>query len=134
MPAFDFHRDPLLERVRGSDLDLDLLGRALADEQVVGLARVRDDGLVELVAGDADRLAVDDACERDDRDVGRAAADVDDHVAGRFGNRHARADGGRHRFFDEMHLAGLGPHGAVFHRAALDLCDFGRHADDDPRP
>ena len=77
VPAFDFHRQPLLERERGADLDLDLLGGPLADEQVVRLARVLDDRLVELVAGDAHRLAVDDARQRDDRDVGRAAADVD---------------------------------------------------------
>ena len=48
-------------------------------------------GVVELVAGDADRLGGDDAAERDDGDLGGAAADVDDHVAatarGRAGRR-----------------------------------------------
>ena len=33
----------------------------------------------------------------------------------------------------EVHLARLRPHGAVAHRAALDLRDLGRHADHDPR-
>ena len=123
-----------LERERGADLDLDLLGGALADEEVVRLARVRDDRLVELVAGDPHRLAVDDAGEGDDRDVGRAAADVDDHVARRFGDRHPRADRRRHRFLDQVHFAGLGAHRAVFDGAPLDLGDLRRHADDDPRP
>ena len=54
---------------------------SLADEQVVGLLDVLNDRLVHLVARDAHRLAVDDAGERDDGDVGGAAADVHDHVA-----------------------------------------------------
>ena len=33
-----------------------------------------------------------------------------------------------------MNFAGLGAHRAVFHRAALDLCDLRRDADDDARP
>ena len=44
------------------------------------------DRFVERVARHAQRAAVDRARQRDDRDVGRAAADVDDHVAGRFGH------------------------------------------------
>jgi hypothetical protein len=38
---------------------------------------VVDDRLVHLVAADAKRLRDDDAAERDDRDLGRAAADID---------------------------------------------------------
>jgi hypothetical protein len=49
------------------------------------------------------------------------AADVDHHVARRFGDRHAGADRRRHRFLDQVHFAGLGAHRAVLHRAALDL-------------
>ena len=63
------------------------------------------DGLVHGVAGHADRLAVDDAGERDDGDVGRAAADVHDHVAGGFGDRQPGADRRGHRFLDEVHFA-----------------------------
>ena len=40
--------------VRGPDRDLDVLGRPLAEEQVVLAARERDDVLVHLVATDAD--------------------------------------------------------------------------------
>ena len=110
------------------------LGRPLADEQVVRLLDVLDDGFVHLVAGHAHRLAVDDAGQRDDGDVRRAAADVDDHVARRLGDRHARADGRRHGFLDQVDLAGLGAVRAVLHRALLDLRDLRRHADDDARP
>jgi hypothetical protein len=45
---------------RGKAL-LDLLGRALADQQVVLLLDVLDDRLVHLVARHAHALAVDDA-------------------------------------------------------------------------
>ena len=128
-----FHGHLLVERRRRPDLDLDLLGGAVADEQAVHLAHVVDDRLVQLVAGDADRLAVDDAGHRDDGDVGGAAADVDDHVAGRLGDGQAGADGGGDRLVDQVDLAGLGPQRALLHRAALDLRDLGRHADDDAR-
>ena len=74
----------------------------------------------------ADRLAVDDAGERDDGDVGRAAADVHDHVAGGFGDRQPGANRRGHRFLDEVHFAGLRAIGAVLHRTALDLRDLGR--------
>ncbi len=129
-----FHGHLLVERRRRPDLDLDLLGGAVADEQAVHLAHVVDDRLVQLVAGDAHRLAVDDAGHRDDRDVGGAAADVDDHVAGRLGDGQAGADRRRHRLVDQVDLAGLGPQRALLHRAPLDLRDLGRHADDDARP
>ena len=71
-----------LQRQRRPDLDLDLLGRSLPDHEVVLLADVAGDRLVEPIAGDPEAHADDDPAERDDRDLGRAAADVDDEVAG----------------------------------------------------
>ena len=133
MAALDFHLLGREERRRGPELDLDALGRALADEQVVLAADELRDRLVHRVAGHAHRLAVDDAGQRDDRDVGGAAADVDDHVARGFGDRQAGADRRRHPLLDEVHLARLGAVGAVLHGAALDLGDLRRHADDDAR-
>src|SRR5438477_181584 len=59
-------RDPLripLARVGRRNGDLDVLGRALAQEQVVLAAGELDDVLVHLVAADADRAAHDDAAE-----------------------------------------------------------------------
>ena len=91
------------------------------------------DGLVHGVAGHAHRLAVDDAGERDDGDVGGAAADVHDHVAGGFRDRQPGANRRRHGFLDQVHLAGFRAIGAVLHRAPLDLRDLGRDADDDAR-
>ena len=52
-----------LARVGRADGDLDVLGRPLAEEQVVLASGERDDVLVHLVAADADRAADDDATE-----------------------------------------------------------------------
>ncbi len=116
----------LVERVGGAELHLDLLGGALADEQVVLALEVGDDRLVHLVAGHADGAGVDDAGERDDGDVGGAAADVDDHVAAGLGDGEAGADGGDHRLLDEMDLGGFGAVGRVHDGALFHLGDLGR--------
>ena len=47
----------LRQRVGRADLELDLLGRLAADEELVLLLDVADDRLVQLVAADADGLA-----------------------------------------------------------------------------
>src|SRR5579885_1950538 len=83
----DFHRQLRFQTVRGSDLDLDLFGGSLADHQVVDAPDVPDDRLVHLVARDAKRVLDDDSPQRDHGDVGRTAADVDDHASGRTFDR-----------------------------------------------
>src|SRR4029450_6862977 len=65
---------------------------------------------------------------------GAAARRRRDQFAGWFGDGHAGADRPRHRLLDQMHFAGLGSVGAVFHRPLLDLRDLGRHANHDSRP
>ena len=123
----------VLQVPRGADLELDLLGGLLADEQLVVALDVVDDRLVHLVAADAQRLRDDDAAERDDRDLGRAAADVDDHVPGRLCDGETGADRGRHRLLDEIRLARARGERRLLDRALLDARDAGRHADDDAR-
>src|SRR5690349_10314873 len=86
----------LLEGPRRPERDLHLLRGAIADGEAVLLLDELHDRLVELIATDADGLAAHDAAERDDRDLGGATADVDDHVAGGLLHREARADGGGH--------------------------------------
>ena len=122
-----------VERVRVADLHLDALGRLLADGEVVLALQVRDDRLVHLVAADAHALRVDDAGERDDGDLGGAAADVDDHVAGGLGDGQPGADGRRHRLLDQVDLARAGALGALLDGALLDLGDAEGDADDDAR-
>ena len=72
--------------------------------------------------------------KRDHRDFGGAAADIDNHVAGRLGDRQPGADRRRHRLFDEIDLARSRRLGGFAHRAFFDLGDAERHADDDAGP
>ena len=71
---------------------------------------------------------------RQDRDLGRAAADVDDEAAGRFADRQAGTDRGGHRLLDEARPAGAGVEGGVADGALLDLGHAGRDAEQHPRP
>jgi hypothetical protein len=106
--AADFGLDLVLELERGPDFELDLLGRLLADQELVFLLDVAGDRLVHLVAADSEALRDDDAAQGDDCDLGGAAADVDDHVSGRFAYREAGADRGGHRLFDQVGFSGAG--------------------------
>ena len=92
-----------------------------------------DDRLVHLVAADAQALADDDAAEGDHRDLGGAAADVDDHVPGRLGDRQPGADRGGHRLLDQVGLARAGAERRLLDGALLDAGDARRDADDDAR-
>src|SRR5919199_190744 len=115
--AADLGLHLLAERERRADLELDLLGGLLTDHQLVLALDVVDDRLVELVAADPDRLRDDDAAERDDRDLGGAAADVDDHVAGGLADGQARADRRRHGLLDEVGGARPGRQAGLLDRA-----------------
>src|SRR5208337_3671092 len=90
--AFDFHGQRLVERISGADFHLDLLGGALAHQQVIFALEVVHDGLIHLVAGHAHGTRINDAAERNHRDVGGAAPDVDNHVAARLSDGQPRAD------------------------------------------
>src|SRR5919107_2564880 len=131
--AAHVHRERLVEGEARAELNLDGLGRALAYQKVVLALDVLRDGLVHLVTCDAHGAGVDDAGQAYDGDVGRAAADVHDHVAVRLRDGEARADGRAHGLLDEVDLAGLRAVGRVLDRAALDLRDLGGYADDDAR-
>src|SRR5713101_5564061 len=131
--SLDVHRQHFVARVGVADGHLDQLGRALADEQVVPALDVLDDRLVHFVAADAHAVRADDAGEADHRDVGRAAADVDDHVAGGLGDGQAGADGRGNGLLDQVDLAGARALGGLAYRAPLDLGDARGNADDDAR-
>ena len=127
--AADLGLHLLCEREGGADLELDLLGRLLADHELVLALDVADDRLVELVAADADRLGHDDAAERDHGDLAGAAADVHDHVARGLADREAGADRGSHRLLDQIGVAGAGGEAGLLDRALLDPGHAGGHAD-----
>lgn len=82
---------------------------------------------------DADRLGSDDSAQRDDRDLGGAATDVDDHVAGGLVDRQPGTDGRGHGLLDDVHLACTGLRRCLDDGASLDPGDAGGHADDDSR-
>ena len=96
-------------------------------------ADVADDRLVHLVAADPHAARIDDAAQGDDGDLGGAAADIDDHAAGWFGDRQAGADRRGHRLLDQLHPAGAGAFGTFLDGAAFDRGGAGRDADDDQR-
>lgn len=77
--------------------------------------------------------ALDHAGEGDDRNIARAAADVDDEVTVGLGDVDACADGRRDRLLNEVHAARARLNARVDDRALLDLGDAGWHADDDAR-
>src|SRR6266850_2499979 len=125
----DLHRELLVHRHRGPDLDLHVLGGALADHQVVPLAHEVRDRLIELVARGTHAARDDDAAQRDHRDLRGAAADVDDQVPARTGDRDVRADRRGERLLDEVRDPGAGTHRRVLHGAALDARHARRDAD-----
>ena len=93
-------------------------------------ADVLDDRFVELVACDLDGGGFHHAGQRDHGHIGGAAADVHDHVAVRQGDIDAGADGGCHRFLDQVDLSGASLDAGVNNGTFLDLRDAGGNADD----
>src|SRR5215207_7095133 len=131
--SLHFHLALLTHGCGAADLDLDLLGRRLADEQVVVLAHELHDRHVELVATGADRRVAHDPRQRDHGDLRRAAADVDHHVARRRLHGQSHADRRRHRLGDHEDLFRSGAERRVAHRALLHFGDTARHAHDHAR-
>jgi hypothetical protein len=115
------------------DGQLDLLGGAFADDHGVLAPEVGGDGGVHVEAGHADGLGGDDAAERDAGDLGGAAADVDDQVAGGLVHRQAGPDGGGHRLLDQPGRPGPGLDGRLLDGPALHLGDSRGDADQHPR-
>ena len=113
--------------------DLRGLRRFGADEQALDGVEVAHDRLVELVTADADRLPHDHLAQRQDRDLRRSAADVDDHAALRLGDREPGADRGGQRLLDQHDRSRAGGHRRLLDGFALDLGDAARHAEDDAR-
>ena len=107
-------------RARGADLELDALGGGFADQEVEVAPDVSADRLVHAVAADAGGAAISESLERDHADLGRAAADIDDHRPDRLGHRQACADRRRHRFLDQRDAVGAGIGHRVADRAPLD--------------
>src|SRR3989344_867928 len=126
-------RERLGERYHGTDRYLHIFGGALPDAELELAAYEIDDVLVEAVASDVRALGGDDTLERDDSDVGRAAADIEHHRTDRLRYRQFRADGARNRLFEDDCFARARVLCCVADRATLHIRHPRRHADDDPR-
>src|SRR3989344_4896631 len=100
--ALYHHRELFFRGYRRADLDFYFLRHFVADAEVGRLLYVVRNGVVDGVARAFDRGGRDDAAERNDRDVGRAAADVYYHVALCLVNGNARADCREYRLFDHV--------------------------------
>ncbi len=136
VPALDLHKgiDGILRGKRRADLHLDLLGGTFADEQVIFLFYIGDDGLVKFIARHAHGNGGNDISQGDHGHFGGAAADVHHHAAGSLPHGQARADSCRHGLLDQIHIVGAGLTGGVLHCPALHFRNSGGNADHDPGP
>src|SRR4030095_2895623 len=131
--TFDFHGARLLEGISRTDLDLDLLGRTLADQQIIFSFDVWRDRFIHLISRHLLGSAMYYTGQGNHRDFGRATADIDDHVAGGFGYGKTRADGCRHCLLHQMSFARFCAIRGILHGPLLDLRDSGRNTDHDAR-
>ena len=88
-----------------------------------------EDRLVELIARNTDRLRNNDAAHGDDRDLGSAAADIDDHGSGRLLDGKIGADRSGHGLLDEVSLASSGLNGRFKDGTLLNAGNAGGDAD-----
>ena len=115
---------------RRADVDFYQLRRAFAQLDVVLPSHIFANILVELVAGNTYRLVGNDAAERYDGNLGRAAAYIDHHVAFGGFDVDAYAYGGSHRLVNHIDVATADVLGRVAHGAYLHFGAARRNAYD----
>lgn len=76
-----------------------------ADQQIMVAADIRNNRFVHFIAADTDRTGKNNIAQSQNRDFGRAPADIDNHRPGRFGYRQTGADRRRHRFLNQKYFA-----------------------------
>src|SRR5216683_3568845 len=124
VPSLHFHRSWFMLSGAGrTERDLELLGLTLTNQEIVVFPDVLQDRLVHLVARDPDRRAEDDTRQRDYRDLGGSASDVDDQVPARLLNWQPGPDRRRDRPLDEIHVVRPGMLCGIADRPPFDLRD-----------
>src|SRR3989344_2208547 len=106
--TLDLHHELFFDRHCRADLYLHVLGALLADTEVVCFFDVVGDGMIEGIPRAFDRGRGNDATQRNDGDVCRAAADVDDHVPARFMYWDPSTDRGKYWLFHYVRFARTG--------------------------
>src|SRR5207253_10553728 len=99
----DLHYPPLavLGHTGGTDVLLDPLSAALANEEIMVAADIGDDCFVHLVAPDPHRAAIDDAAQGEHRYLRRSTSDINDHRSCGLGHRKAGTDRCGHWLLDQ---------------------------------
>ena len=125
--AFDFHHQLLFKRQGRADGYFDVFRGLVANAKIEMLFGVIGDGVVEPITRAFHGVGRDDAAKRDDRDINRATADVNDHVPARLVNGDARADGREDRLFHHIRVARAGFQRGFHHGAPFGRGDARRH-------
>ena len=131
--ALHRHDGFLCARIDAANRNFDLFGGVLPDHHAEVAADIFDHRVVKRVARDLDGRGYGDAVHAEDRDVGRAAADVDDHVARRPCDVQLGPQRCGERLFDQVHAPGPGLHRRLNDGALLHLGHAARHRDDHAR-
>ena len=94
---------------------------------------IRNNRAVHLVAADADRTCINDTAQRQNRNFGRTAANINDHASGRLRYRQIGTDCRGHRLFNQPHLTRARRFGRFLNGPPLDRGRTRRDADDNHR-
>ena len=115
-------------------MDFDFLGRALTDRQIKVLLNILHNGIVHFITGHPHRMNGYQTTQRDQTNLGGAAADIHDHIADRLHHRQARPDSRRHRFFNQVGFLGTGIQRRLTDRSLLHRGNTGGHTNNNSRP
>ena len=87
-----------------------------------------NDCFVEAVAAETNRFGINNAIERDNRDLSGTTADIYDHRPARLLDRQPSANRRRHRLLDQADVSSTRASDRFTNRATLNLSRFTRHA------
>ena len=108
-------------RDHGADGDLCLLGRNLADFDIVLLAEILLDIVGKLVSGSLDALLLHNTSEGNDSYLGSTTSDIYDHVTFRSLDIESDTEGSSHRLVDKINIPSACMLGRVTHGPDLDF-------------
>jgi hypothetical protein len=111
------------------ELPWNFLSSSLTDQYVVLAADVTNNRLVKLIAGDLDRFGNDNAVQRNNRNIGSTAADINDHMTVGHRDIDSCAQGCRNRLFDQIRAFGAGLYGRIPYGTGFHLRDTAGNAD-----